>query len=206
MKHDFSLAGRVRTVAGFFFVAVVLCGVAQAQKQPSNRPRMDPPPAVTDVGIRDMQVRSLELSKDNNGEAKSSVSPEIVKLVQEDFGRIQEINAGVMKSYASGAPPDYKYLAEAMADINKRAGRLNTNLLLPQVENTEALEVKDGSPLIQLNGLIVRFANNPIFKNANTIDAQDGVKAKRDLGYIIELSNRIRKSAERLDKSSGKAK
>jgi hypothetical protein len=206
MKNNLLMAGRMKTVVWFSFATVLMCEAVQAQKQPSNRPRTDPPPSVMDVGIRDMQVRSLELSKDNNGEIKSSVSPEIVKQVKEDFGRIQEINAEVMKAYTSGAPPDYKYLAEAMADINKRAGRLKTNLLLPEPESTEAFQEQNGSPLVQLNSLIVGFVTNPIFKNANTIDAQDGVKAKRDLGYIVELSNRIRKSAERLDRASGKPK
>lgn len=205
MNHS-TVAGSLPTLAGVVFMTVLLCEGAQAQKQPSNKPRTDPQPSVMDVGIRDMQVRSLELSKDKNTEAKSSVSPEIVKLVKEDFGRIQEINADVMRGYTSGAPPNYKYLSEAMADINKRAARLNTNLLLPQLADSESFEEKDGSPLVQLNSLIVRFVTNPVFKNANTMDAQDGVKAKRDLGYIIELSNRIRKSAERLERSSGKLK
>jgi hypothetical protein len=184
----------------------LLAPAVQAQKQPSNRPRTDPPPGVTDVGIRDMQVRSLEIAKENKGDKTPTPAPEVVKQVTEDFGRIQEINAEVMRGYTSGAAPNYKALAESMGDINKRASRLNTNLLLPQLEASEPLEQKDGSPLVQLNALITSFATNPIFKNANTIDAEQGLKARRDLEHIIELSNRIRKSAEKLDRSGGKVR
>lgn len=197
---------KAATVAGLVFVTLLLAQGIQAQKQPSNRPRTDPQPNVTDVGIRDMQVRSLEIAKEDKGDTTPAASPEVIKQVTEDFGRIQEINAEVMQGYTSGAAPNYQYLSEAMADINKRAARLNKNLMLPQLPASEPLEEQDGSPLVQLHGLILSFVTNPIFKNANTIDAEQGTKAKRDLEHIVELSNRIRKSAERLAKSGGKLK
>jgi hypothetical protein len=60
------------------------------------------------------------------------------------------------------------------------------------------------SSLAALSGLIARFVNNPMFQNANTIEADLAAKARRDLEDIIELSGQVKKSGERLDKAARK--
>src|SRR5262249_52126186 len=96
-------------------------------------------------------------------------------------------------------------LAESMSEINKRASRLHTNLLLPQDEDNQQkgmINKPSGrSPLLDLNDLIVSFAGNPIFKEAGTVDAKTGIKARQDLEKIMALSDLIGKSADRLSKS-----
>jgi len=196
-----------RTAAAAFLACFILLPASGAQAQrPGDRPRIDPQQTVIDQGLREMQVRSLEMAKEARGATLTTASPEVIKLVKEDFGRIQEINGKIISSYTRGDAPDYGYLSEAMAEINKRAARLNTNLLLPQLTKHEVLQPAEGSPLIQLNDLIQHFVTNALFQNAGTIDAGLGVAARRDLENIIELSDRIRKSADRLQKSGSKNK
>ena len=157
---------------------------------------------------REMNIRMLEIAKDRKDQPAFEVSKETVKQVSEDFARIQKINAEILRDYVSGTKPDYKHISEAMAEINKRAGRLNTNLLLPPSETVESGPASASesnkrparSPLLDLNDLITSFVNNPIFKNSETIDATTGARARRDLEGIIDLSNRISKSAEKLSK------
>jgi len=196
---------RTMATAACLLLVSLLAGGTRAQRA-GDRPRTDPQQAVIDQGLREMQVRSLEIAKEARGATLTTASPELIKQVKEDFGRIQEINGKVIRSYARGDAPDYGYLSVAMAEINKRAARLNTNLLLPQQSKREVLQPAEGSPLVQLNELVQHFVANAIFKNAGTIDAGLGLAARRDLENIIELSDRIRKSADRLQKAGGKLK
>lgn len=203
----------VSVVASAFLIVMPTSAAAQARPNPG--PRNTPsstPDGVLDMRIRDMNIRRLEIERENAAKPTLEVSKETVKQVNEDFGRIQGINSEIMRDYASGAPPDYKHIAEAMAEIKKRAARLNTNLLLPpdeevpenQATPSNSTKRKARSPLLDLNDLINGFVTNPIFKNVNTIDLALGLKAKRDLANIIDLSDRISKSAEKLSKAATK--
>jgi len=184
-----------------------LSGPAMGQQSgTNNRPTAtDRAIEVTDINLRDAQIRSLELGKERASDKPlPRPAPQTVQQVQQDFSRIKEINAQIMKSYAAGEAPDYKNLSEAMAEMNKCASRLKTNLVLPEQAAYESREKSDRSPLLDLNEVVTRFVTNPIFKNANTIDAEQAANAKRDLLGIIDLSHRIRKSAEKLSKQGNK--
>jgi hypothetical protein len=203
MNRDTGMARAVPTICGMA-LTLVLGGPALAQSNNSRR-ASDVVIAMKDLNLRDSQVRSLEISKDEaKGDSLPKAAPQIIEQVKQDFGRIQEVNSEIMRSYSAGEPPNYKHLSEAMAEINKRASRLNTNLLLPEPSAYEAPRQGDRSPLLDLNDLITRFVTSPIFSKANTINAEQGAKAKRDLADIIDLSSRIRKSAEKLSKSTAR--
>ncbi len=187
------------------FLVIAMATPVAAQRPSGNRPRPGGPTAnQRDMYLREMSLKSIELSKPATKEGASSAA---IKQVKEDFLGIQQVNAEVMHAYAAGEPPNYKHLSEAMAEINKRAARLNTNLLLPTPQ-AEAVPPKADpasrkearSPLLDLNDLINSFVTNPIFKNADTVDATTGTKAKHDLESIINLSDRISKSADKLSK------
>src|SRR3712207_9102517 len=51
--------------------------------------------------------------------------------------------------------------------------------------------------LAELDKLIYLFVRNPVFKEANVVDAELLVRAGRDLGRIIELSGRVKEGSER---------
>ncbi len=54
--------------------------------------------------------------------------------------------------------------------------------------------------LVKLCNLIFRFTENPILKKPGTTDVQQSARASADLLSIIELSDNVKKSAERLKK------
>jgi len=200
MSRNRGMARVVPKVCGLALTLVV-AGPALAQSSNSRR-ASEVVIALKDLNLRDSQVRSLEISKDEaKGDKLPRASPQAIEQVKQDFGKIQEINAEIMRSYSAGEPPNYKRLSEAMAELNKRAARLNAYLLLPEPSAyAETRPPSNRSPLLDLNDLIVRFVTSPIFKNANTINAEEGANAKRDLGEIIDLTNRIRKSADKLSR------
>jgi hypothetical protein len=137
-----------------------------------------------------------------------------IAQMREDFVRIQVVNyelADVVKQGGSSTL-DLKLIAKSVAEIKKRARRLKDNMALPETENVferpqmevgpEAGQVK--SSISVLNKLILGFVNNPIFKEANVVDVQLSVKAKHDLEDIIEMSEQIKKSSEKLNKIARK--
>jgi hypothetical protein len=54
--------------------------------------------------------------------------------------------------------------------------------------------------LIKLCKEIRAFVTNPMIENPNTVDAQQLVRAKRDLEGLILLSGMIKKEADKLSK------
>ncbi len=131
--------------------------------------------------------------------------------IREDFRRLQILNNDVMRAVTLSSEPNYKQISDSAREIRKRAARLRLNLVFPEAEKD------DGPRLVQppeasglkpslaaLDGLIFSFVSNPIFKEVKVVDARLGVKARRDLDGIIELSEKVRKNAEKMSKNAGK--
>lgn len=133
--------------------------------------------------------------------------------IREDFMRLQTINNDMAQANSQGGALDLKFIAKSAAEIKKRAGRLKYNLVLPEPEKgTKRPKAEVGAEtehlktsLSRLSGLILGFVSNPLFQNANTVDAELSAKARRDLEGIIELSEGIKKSSERLNKVAQKS-
>ena len=186
-------------------VLVAACGGSAGRPTPTARSPVD-----RDMYQREMNIKSLELDRDKRSAIIGTPSDTTIKEVKEDFARIQDINAEMIRLFQSGGAPDYKHISQAMAEVRKRAERLRLNLVLPSGNADEPglkspASAKPGrSPLLDLNDLITRFVTNPIFANANTIDAELGANARRDLESIVDLSDRISKSADKLSKAVAK--
>lgn len=133
--------------------------------------------------------------------------------IKEDFWQLQVAVRDMARMVLPEVPLDPKFVAKSAAEIRKRAGRLKFNLMLPEVEKRAKLpEAEAGvepdqlkASLAALSEMIARFVNNPMFQSANTVGADSGAQARGDLEDIIELSGRVRKSGERLDKAARKA-
>jgi len=203
-------------IVGFagFICALLLPASLAAQSRPNPPSRNSPVPSASDnmreMLEREMKIKRLEMDRDKGKRSSLEVSKETIKQVNDDFARIQEINVEIMRDYSDGKPPDYPHIAGAMSEIKKRASRLRSNLILPsgdriageQAGSSSAPKHSGRSPLLDLNDLIVSFVTNPIFKNENTIDLELGARAKRDLAGIVDLSDRISRSAEKLSKTA----
>jgi hypothetical protein len=205
MDHTTGLARKMGSICGMALM-VTLALTALAQQPGTSSRATDRAVAMKDLTLRDSEVRSLEIARDNARDpSRPKAPPERIEQVKQDFGRIQEINSQIMRGFTGGGAPDYKYISASMAEINKRAHRLRTNLLLPESASDEKRQDRQRSPLLDLNDLIIGFVTNPIFKDPNRMDADLATKAKRDLTGIIDLSRRIEKSANKLA-ANGKPK
>ncbi|HEX8138737.1 MAG TPA: hypothetical protein VF544_14315 [Pyrinomonadaceae bacterium] len=132
--------------------------------------------------------------------------------IREDFRRLQILNNDVMRAVSTESEPNYKTISDSAREIRRRAARLKLNLVFPEAESREGLPrltpspgASDLKPSVEaLDTLIFSFVTNPVFKETNVVDARLGVKARRDLEAIIELSEKVRKSAEKMSKSASK--
>ena len=157
---------------------------------------------------RETQLRMLEKQR----QRAVKTDPKLAFIqIREDFRHIQIVDYETMRAASSGNGLDYKQIAEAMAEIKKCAARLKTNLVFPEAERDEHRREKpdpevDGlkPSLVALDTLILSFVHNPIFKETGVVDAKLGGRAGRDLDSIVELSDKIRKSAERMRKNNMK--
>ncbi len=176
--------------------------LARAQAQPSG-----PPPQNLDM--REQQIRSMELEKERARRDPQAILTEI----NEDLRRLQALNDEVAHAAAADARPDYKSVLDSTAEVKKRALRLKTDLALPpgaKEEKHADLKGADNGQLqpglSMLNKLLDGFLHNPIFSGeTGALDPHLTAQAKRDLDDIIALSEKLRKTADKLGKSGGKA-
>lgn len=177
-----------------------LSSAVRAQRTlPENVPRQTDP---------NNQVRAQEIEA-----TRTPRDPQLVMAeVNEDFDRLRAVDEEIklaMKSTAAG--PDYKRVADSSAEAKKRATRLKANLAFPQPPKSENrpkspdMEGDEFAILLaamqkRLNG----FLTNPIFSDTGGVDAQLATRARHDLEDIIKLSDKLRKSAEKMSKSDAK--
>ena len=171
-------------------------------------------PANTGPGLsgrdRDINNREAEMSNlERQGKPANKRDQQLIMAeVNEDFDRLRAIDEEMQT--ALKAALDYKQVAQTSAEVKKRATRLKTNLTFPAGKDEKRQRIEDpGADLkpsvAMLEGLIKSFITNPIFSDSGGLDAQLAGKAKRDLDSIIELSEKVRKSAEKMSKNGGKS-
>ena len=133
-----------------------------------------------------------------------------IKQVKDDFKQIQIVRNELVRTLLADKPLDYKVISDKAADINKRAGRLKTFLIPPTADEKDKGQKnqvdldKDEmkGALVQLCNLVAGFIDNPVLKNPGVTNVEQSIKAGGDLLSIIQLSNNIKRSAERLNKTS----
>lgn len=171
---------------------------------PGNR---DPMAEARERQQREAQLRSLEMTggvkKDDRRGAEAAA-----EQMKDDYKHIQLLRNKVVRHLLSEKPLDYKFIAAEVEEINKRAGRLRHYLIhATEDEKKEPVEIGEGllkDALVTMCKRIDSFTENPIFKVPAVMDVEQSAKADRDLRHILLLSDGIKKTAARLDKSHKK--
>ena len=160
---------------------------------------------------RQKALRNLEVSDERPPERTDEPLP-AYEQSQQDFEQLQVLNNNLAEIASSNPLLDYRQIEKNVAEINKRAARLKTNLVFPVPE-------KDGKPkkgeqrltaeamksaVDALNAFIKSFVENPVFQQLGVLDVEQSAKAMRDLEEIIRLSEQIQKRAGALIKAAGK--
>jgi hypothetical protein len=155
-----------------------------------------------DMSRREWQLRNFGTEPDAPKDRRQIEA--LMAQTEEDFNRILTLHNEIARAISSRNALDYQFISDATTEIRKRASRVQSSLRLrltdedaPVKEKTEP-EMKDS--LIKLCHEIRAFVTNPTIANPNTVDAQQLVRAKRDLESFIQLSGLIKKDADRISK------
>lgn len=216
MKHSRShLIIRVSWRLGAILsLLIIMASAAFAQQAPGNGPGLaGPPPGATPKEqSQDRQNREFRLRNVERDAAKAQINQQRLKaaieIVKQDFKRIQIVRNELVDDLVAQKPLDYKLIAERTGEINKRAHRLKTFMMQPVPEEQEKElkheidykheEIKDA--LVKLCNTIYKFTENPILKTPDVVDVEQSGKAGLALLSIIELSENIKRSVEKLGK------
>jgi hypothetical protein len=163
---------------------------------------------MTSDGEREAQMESLGATHADKTDPKRLAAAQA--QIQEDFVQILTLHNQIANVATGQTAIDYHSISDAVAEIRKRAGRVQQTLFITKVAGQQQhqpkkLKYEDAQIKLALTALCQRiksFITNPVIANPGTVDAMQLAKAREDLGGIIELSGSIKKSADRLSKSS----
>ena len=180
-----------------------------SQAVPAGPPPIDRRTNTDRIRQQDMSSREWQLR--NFGKEPGSPKDErqvkaLMQQTEEDFTRILTLHNEIARALSSKNDLNYHFVSEATAEIKKRATRVQSTLALglaaedaPVIEKSDP-ELKDS--LIKLCKEIRSFVTNPIIENPTTVDAQQLIRARRDLESLIQLSGLIKKDADKLNKKN----
>jgi hypothetical protein len=201
----------VKTGACIMAAAVSLAAAAEAAATALQRPAGGPDLKAEQRKreVRETMLRNSELGAAiEKGDQKRIEAA--VEQVKQDFKQIQIVRNEIARNILANKPADYKLISGEASEINKRAERLKTYLIPPAAEGKDKApksqiefdgdQMKDA--LVRLCNLIDSFTENPVLKTIGRVDVEESARAGVDLLDIIELSSNIKRSAERLKKTS----
>lgn len=209
----------MRAAAAAFVLCLALFSAVSAQVNPfpsqtggrnsdGTRSDTERERRARDLRDREMMLRLVE----REGRRRPSEDQPRLALVQikNDFMQMQTLNRDLAMAVTSNVPLDFKFVSKSTSEIKKRASRLKANMMLPEIEKGPKPEKTDLEPssdqvkrsLLALDHKIYGFVSNPIFQQANVVDAKLSDKARRDLEEIIVLSERIKKCSEKINKEA----
>ncbi|MDT7603269.1 MAG: hypothetical protein QOF61_1266 [Acidobacteriota bacterium] len=212
MKHQQSclVTSVVRRLAAIISLLLLGAGAALAQAPGgAGAPAVIDPKGETHSQMnREAALRSAEI-RSVGGRMDSRQLAAAIDQTKQDFKRIQLIRNDVIDYLVAKKPLDYKLVSEQAAEINKRANRLKTILMpsAPVEKEKDATKQIDydgeqlKGALVKLCNTIFSFTGNAMFKDPATVDLQKAASAGGDLLTIIELSDNVKRSAERLKAS-----
>ncbi|HBB86509.1 MAG TPA: hypothetical protein DC047_02710 [Blastocatellia bacterium] len=205
-----------KTKPASVYVVAVLCfltaTVGSAFAQGGDR-RPSPVERREDISNRqaaeyEIEKSSRELKKVPERPADRKRAPEAAEQIKHDFDGLQESHNHIVLFMAEkeGLDRNYNSVLRAVAEIKKYATRLKNNLALPkaQQEKREVEARDDGNnqqieaSLLTLRKHIYDFVTNPLFETPGVLNLEQGRKAGLDLDRIIELSESITKSVDKL--------
>ena len=153
------------------------------------------------------ELDNLLLRKPILATEDKSARQAVLKQINDDFKTLQVLNNKLMSEVEDQGGADYKEISTMLADIGSRAARLKSNLALPKVDEkkekanselTTSAALKDR--LMEFDKVVMSFATNPIFQQANVIDVELAKQASGDLATIIERSGKLKNAAAKLAK------
>ena len=197
-----------RTIGRLTFHLIAILGVAACLSVSTHAQRRVPI-SENERNERDLAEREFllrTLGKFKKKDLEVGQRPINLQQLKRDFEGLQLANNKILAVLSAKRSITYAEVGADVAAIRRRASALKAQLLLPTSDTNadqpnQQREIGSSDEtlknvLLQLDSLIVRFVNNPIFKASGmVVDVQYSAQAYNDLNDMIHLCDRIKKSA-----------
>src|SRR5215467_3213160 len=125
-----------RTLRGVWLIALIPAFVVAASAQRASRPNPDGTRStINDETFRELMKNERE-NKNTAGDS-SETTQALLKQIIDDFRSMQNINNKMMAEVYATPAIDYDRTSAAIAQINTKAVRLQSNLSLPNPKNVK---------------------------------------------------------------------
>ena len=158
---------------------------------------------IQDMSQRQLQLRELATESENPNDPRRVKA--LMDQVVEDFQRILALHNEIVRAIAANRSLSDRFISDATGDIRKRSMRLQSSLKLPKpeagdengepVRDLKIMETQD--ELYLLCRQIESFVTNPIIQTPGTVDAKQLANARRDLESVVQLSETLKKRADK---------
>jgi hypothetical protein len=200
---SFGKRGSLQLLAQTLIVLSACMVTTQAQRPGASQPARDIVRAISQKEMdRLLFLKPILAPKDDPARRV------LLKQISEDFKDLQGLNNKMMAKAWAQPELDYRYISDMVSQIKGKATRLKSNLALPEVEDDKQKQTyfsdaeKFRSALLQLDRHVMSFATNPLFQKPDVIEVDLANRASRDLAVVVELSEKIKRSAAKLGKSA----
>jgi hypothetical protein len=121
--------------------------------------------------------------------------------LRNDFRQLQIVNNSLMARVFETAPETQKItnkeIRSSLSEIKKLAERLRSSLAIPKAEPKPEPEPGPGVDLPvglrQLDEALMRFVDNPLFKQPRVYDTEMATQAAGDLTEVVRLADALKK-------------
>jgi hypothetical protein len=120
--------------------------------------------------------------------------------LRDDFRKLQIVNNDLMKRFFKPSGTEAiteKEIRSRLGEIKKLAERLRESFALPKLEEekpADTLALRPG--LLQLDEAIIRFVDNPSFRETRVYNTEHVSQAAKDLNEVARLAEALRKLAK----------
>ena len=165
--------------------------------------------------LRKMNSIEMERMKRENEkptEANSAIHTQAQSKfpqIKEDFEGMQISESSIIKTYTTDKKIDYALIESSAEDIIKRTKRLDSNIFAEPIQKKEESKedkAKENNEkpkslrdlIVDLDNAIGSFTSSPIFGNLKVVDPKVAVKAREDLIWIQQISEKSSAEAKKL--------
>jgi hypothetical protein len=184
---------------------IALCAPALSAGQ--GQPRTPAPRnSGVDLRTRDREMRDRSMALDRLEKNDKALS-ELVEKLKTDFRRLQTIDNEMMREVSTSLTLNYAKIADAVGEMSQCAKRLKANmpvLISPDVE--EDPKIQEAVDDTQLKRSLTKLddAVSDFVKSMSVVEAKNSGKAATDLNSVIQLSDNVKRSVQKLSKFAEK--
>ena len=178
-----------RLCAPVFCITLLLLSVSNSQAQLPPQDRLE---------NRRRTLSSIRREVTVDAVAREKLLAQLA--LRDDFRKIQVVNNDLMKRVFKPSGTQIitpKEIRSRLSEIKKLAERLRENFGLPKVEADQPandLALRPG--LLQLDEAIIRFVDNPSFRESRVYDTELASQAAKDLNEVTRLAEALRRLAK----------